>query len=225
MNISVLIPWRETGPERRRVFDWVLTRCRTLLPSAQICLGDSGHEIFNRGASLNQAAQQADGDVLVLADADTFFHRDQILDAAAWSQECETWVLPYDIYMNLDDTTTERLLTGLPDDDVDPAQVGAEFRLRDSVSGLIVITRAGFVEVGGFDENFRGWGYEDRAFECAANTLLNRVLRMEGYCYHLAHPPTMRFEQPQIDHNRARSDEYRRLVGKPDQIRQMMATQ
>lgn len=221
MSLSVLIPWRKTSPARRRILNWTLARCQALLPEADICMGDSGHDVFNRGASLNLAAATAQGDVLLIVDADTFFHRNQILDAVAWAQERETWVLPYDVYMNLDEVTTEQLLVSNPTVTVDPAKVGADFRLRDSVSGLIVIERKGFNEIGGFDEQFRGWGYEDRAFECAANTLLNPCLRMEDYCYHLAHPPTLRFDQPQIDFNRVRAEEYRKLVGRPDLMRQL----
>lgn len=221
MTISVLIPWRETGVDRRMAFDWITLRCEALLPAAQICVADSGHEPFNRGASVNRAAREARGDVLVIVDADTFFHREQIRAAVQLVQD-DTWVLPYDVYVNLDNATTTRLLSSSPTVQVDPADVGAEFWLRDSVSGLIVLTRSGFGRMGGFDEHFRGWGYEDRAFECAANTLLGPCQRLPGHCYHLAHEATERFDQPEISHNQALAEHYRQLTGQPERMRQLV---
>lgn len=222
MSISVLIPWRDTGVDRRMAFDWTTLRCEALLPAAQICVADSGHEPFNRGASVNCAATQARGDALVILDADTFFHQEQIIEAVQSLHGHDVWILPYEVYINLDVATTGQLLSSSPTVTVDPMAVGAEFRLTDSVSGLIVLTRSGFEQVGGFDERFRGWGFEDRAFECAANTLLAPCLRLPGYCYHLAHEVTERFDQPEIHHNRNLAEQYRQSTGQPDRMRQLV---
>lgn len=222
MSLSVLIPWRETSDDRRVIFEWTVARCQALLPGASITIGDSCHEPFNRGASINRAAAESKGDCLLILDADTFFHAEQISTAIQYIEHHDTWVLPYDVYVNLDDATTKRLLDSAPTVVVDPATVGADFWLHDSVSGLIVLSRDGFEQTGGFDEHFRGWGYEDRAFESAANTLLNPCRRVEGYCYHLAHTPSDRFEQIDIGFNRARAETYRRLVGYPARMRQLV---
>ncbi len=220
--ISVLIPWRESSPDRKRIFDWVLARCRALLPEAGISLADSGHEVFNRGASINLAAREAKGDVFLISDADTFFHADQIHAAVQLLENQQTWVLPYETYVNLDAGSTERILAGPPTASVVAEDVTADFWLKDSVSGLIVLTKEDFEAMGGYDEAFRGWGHEDRAFEAAANTLVGPCQRLPAYCYHLDHEPTMRFEQPEIGHNRLLAEEYRRVVGQRDAMKRLV---
>lgn len=218
--ISVLIPWRDDGADRGRIFAWIRERYRRLLPDAQLCLGDSGHEPFNRGASVNLAAQHAAHDLLLVADADTAFDPDVILLAGAMATLQDTWVLPYGTYVNLDEASTARLLARRPDVRIRDEEMTADFRLKDSVSGLVVMTRAGFERVGGFDESFRSWGYEDRAFESAANTLIGPCRRLpEESCFHLWHEPGLRFDQPDIDFNRERAEAYRRALGNPAAIR------
>lgn len=242
--ISVLIPWREprartcdeVHPEqdvfhpdpdahpsdRKLIFDWVLARCRALLPEAGISVADSGHEEFNRGASINLAASEAKGDVFLISDADTFFHADQIREAVMQAVIAETWVLPYETYINIDAASTARLLSAAPTVEVGPDEVSADHRLVDSVSGLIVLTKQAFGKSGGFDEHFRSWGYEDRAFESAANTLVGPCRRLPGACFHLDHEPTQRFEQPFIEHNRALASEYQKVTGQQNAMRRLV---
>lgn len=218
--ISVLVPWRDDQGDRAPIFEWLQARCAVLLPDAEMCLGDSGHHPFNRGASINRAAELADGDVFLIADADTAFDTAALSSAVAVAVAHDTWVLPYETYINLDQATTAVLLAGPPDVTIDPAEVGADFRLKDSVSGLVVTTRAGFERVGGFDESFRAWGYEDRAFESAANTLIGPIGRVpDACCFHLWHTPGLRFEQPEIEFNRQRAELYRAAAGDPAAIR------
>lgn len=220
--ISVLMPWRESSPERRRVFEWVTARLSFLLPGHQLCLGDSGHDQFNRGASINRAFEEATGDMLLISDADTVFNYFTVETAIDLAAE-RSWVLPYTEYLNLDAETTQRLLGSVPDVDIDEAKVGTDHRLTDSVSGLIVLSRPAFEQVGGFDEKFRSWGYEDRAFESAANTLVGPCSRLIDCCFHLDHPTTARFEQPQIEFNRLRAQEYKRLEGNHQAMRQLVS--
>lgn len=222
MTVSVLMPWSDDESDRGPIFDWVLARYGALLPGADVVLGDSGHEPFNRGASVNRAAAAARGDVFLIADADTAFVPELIEMAVDLAIREDTWVLPYSTYVNLDAASTEQLLAGSPDVAIEPDRVTADFRLKDAVSGLIVLTRAGFERMGGYDEGFRSWGYEDRAFESAANTLLNPGERILGHCFHLWHTPGERFDQPHILHNRDRAESYRLALGNVDRMRQLV---
>jgi hypothetical protein len=54
-------------------------------------------------------------------------------------------------------------------------------------SSCIVVPRALWESVGGFDERFEGWLGEDAAFYAACQALVG-VERFEGPCFHLWHP-------------------------------------
>ena len=67
--------------------------------------------------------------------------------------------------------------------------------------------------VGGFDESFIGWGYEDDAFRAALDVMVGKSLRLRGCnLYHMWHPvsPTDGFESPTIQHNRKLYSQYKR---------------
>lgn len=77
-----------------------------------------------------------------------------------------------------------------------------------------MISKAQWQAVGGFDVRFSGWGCEDEAFACAADTLLGPHVRYEDQLLvHLWHPPGLRSDDPKFAANRSRFDEYRRLSG------------
>lgn len=61
-----------------------------------------------------------------------------------------------------------------------------------SVSGVIVVPRRVWDAVGGFDEGFTEYGWEDVAFAHACS-LVAPVRRVDGPCWHLRHPRS-RFE-------------------------------
>ena len=56
-----------------------------------------------------------------------------------------------------------------------------------SVSSVVVVSRKQWELIGGFDEQFKGWGFEDTAFAAAAATF-GGIVRMEGEVIHFWHP-------------------------------------
>lgn len=56
-----------------------------------------------------------------------------------------------------------------------------------SWSCCFAIPRPGWDRLGGFDERFRGWGFEDMAFQSASVGLIGHE-RVEGDLFHLWHP-------------------------------------
>ena len=58
----------------------------------------------------------------------------------------------------------------------------------DACSSAVVVTRKTWDAVGGFDERFVGWGWEDVAFRCAVETVTGRELtKIASTCWHLFH--------------------------------------
>ena len=59
------------------------------------------------------------------------------------------------------------------------------------MSSVVVVSRKQWDIIGGFDEQFRGWGFEDTAFAAAAETF-GGIIRMDGEVIHFWHPTAAR---------------------------------
>ncbi len=227
--ISVCIPWRDNA-DRRRSFDWCKRRWQELLPDAELVTSDDPTQLtFSRSRAINQAARQAIGDVLILADADTTIdagalHMGLVI-AIDWP-----WVIPYTKYFNLDERSTRRILnsgkTEIPPnftyEHLIPHPAQAPY--GDPVSGVVIVNKAAFEAAGGFDERFQGWGYEDNAFTAAMETLVAPARRVpNGAVYHLWHPvaPGTTWDSPTIEQNKKRFKQYERARGNRDAMRSL----
>lgn len=146
---------------------------------------------FNRGAAINAAARAAaragDWDAVVIADADV------VLDRASQAEEARdravaTGRLTYahDHLTMLDTEATDLVLQGDPPSFV----VGGLTRHPNTWSQCLAVPRRLWEAVGGFDERFVGWGWDDLAFMSACWALGGGIERVRGDAYHLWHPRT-----------------------------------
>lgn len=214
-DVSVVMPWRSDHGHRDRILDWNYRRWRAFLPDAEI--GTWGHvgDPFSRSRARNKGVANSVGGVVVLADADTTVPSSlDLVIAIEWVRQTGQWVLPYETYFNLSEQDSERVLAGPVD-----ARLGVpdvwEFRLEDAVSGVIVLSREAFRSVGGYDEHFVGWGFEDRAFALALETMWGRPKRLPNHLLHLWHPVASNegFGNPSIHENQARWLRYMKAKG------------
>jgi hypothetical protein len=70
--------------------------------------------------------------------------------------------------------------------DITPGRVTKDYERSHAGGGLLVVTRAAFDAVGGYDESYQGWGYEDSDM----NLRLLRTVgwdRLPGWAWHLWH--------------------------------------
>lgn len=73
-----------------------------------------------------------------------------------------------------------------------------EIAHTNSVGGLLMLTKEAFFRIGGYDENFIGWGGEDVDI-CRRSGTINRVSKIsdtDAICWHLHHDNTIRTENP-----------------------------
>lgn len=225
-DLSVLIPYRGDGGPRDEIFDWLLARYAALLPKAEICVGRNEDDPFSRAKARNDAYRQATGDVFLVADADTVFNTVQIEAAVRLVSDDPTiWVLPYQWYYNLAEEYTRSILDQSPEQDVpEPTDESLwEFKL-ESWAGLLVMRRAAFERVKGYDERFIGWSFEDNAFRRALDTMVNPHRRLPSYALHLWHPVTHEstWGQPMFEHNRSLYKHYERCSGHRDAMRHLL---
>lgn len=180
MRVVVCVPYR--GGDTHRERNWAFARPRWEALGWPIVTADAGGRLFSRAGSRNAAARDAGGwDVALFVDSDIVVRElEPVLAAVDFAAEVGAMVLPHDECVGLTAGGTARVVAGRDD----WARVK---RIQQAPSGLFAIARDAWDAVGGQDERFSGWGFEDSSFLAAVGTLA-RAVRRPGRIYHLWHP-------------------------------------
>jgi len=182
-QISLLVPFRDDGEHRSRVWRWLRRYWLAHLDSVEIIQGHSASRPFNKSEAVNQAAARARGRVFVILDADAYQDAEAIQYCADAIEAAENtgrrrWFMPYDKLYRLSRDATEALLHTDPTDPFSPVSSGDHEPGSDCDYGhqygalMQVMSRSAFFHVGGMDPRFaRGWGGEDVSLLRALDTL------------------------------------------------------
>lgn len=181
MKFAVIIPWADTGcMHRYRAFEFVRKRCQKLNPD-EVIIAEGNSKAWNKGKVVNQAVMNTDADVLLILDADVCLNWKAVKRHIRLVKR-GTIISPCRAIRRLNIEQTNNILTG--------------GRVRGStatdmvfhlVGGAFMITRADFIEVGGFDERYEGWGWEDT--DLAHRLIHKQCITVECDAIHLYHPP------------------------------------
>lgn len=78
-----------------------------------------------------------------------------------------------------------------------------EFASGESPGGCNMITREAFEKIGGYDERFIGWGFEDTDFfhRSLKVNRLGRITDEKAICWHMHHDQAIRLENPHYQNN------------------------
>ncbi len=195
-RVALLVPLGGDDPHRAKVWSWLRRRWQEAWPEARIVEGRS--EPFSRARSINDAAAQArDADVYVIVDADSWCDANVVREAVAAVKD---YLLPWTPGYRLNERYTREVLARNPYRErftrprITP---NLERAPHTHLSGCVVVTREAFEAVGGFDEEFTGWGFEDTAFIYALDHAAGRPKGQRGSgnprgsasLIHLWHPP------------------------------------
>ncbi|MFN8256700.1 MAG: glycosyltransferase [Bacteroidales bacterium] len=157
-----------------------------------ICHAGQGH-FWNRAHALNIGSKEAKGDYLIFGDIDMIYPRKFITSIA---ENIDPMV-----FVNYRCFYLRKNHSGLSLKDIDNLNfANKKFESSSNASGLLAVSRSIFSELGGYDESFCVWGFED-------NDLLKRLLdkgidqkwltNSMDYVYHQWH----KFEKPVIEPN------------------------
>lgn len=220
MRVACAVPWRPGQPDRERHHAIVKAHLRSILPDAHHVDVDTGHEAFCLAGCRNQgvrAAEEAACDVVVLCDADTLPEKEPLLEAVEGAADGRLH-LPYRLFKGFSPKGTAAFLSGTP-----AHQCEVELQTEWSTGGIMVIQPDAWWRMGGSDERFRGWGFEDTAARVAADALLGPTVRHDGTIYHLWHPTARNPASPLFKANEALMRRYAEAEGNPDAVRAIVA--
>lgn len=193
MRTVILVP-RRAHPERDKLWEWCKVRWQRYHPTLQIYEGHHEGGPFNRSAAINTASRLADADgpwdYAIIIDADIFLRASQVRDAVKRAQKTGRVTWAHTRWRGLNSEWTKKIVGRGRD-------MGAEIRDVDmdvlvektnpiSWSCCIVVPRKVWDAIGGFDERFVGWGFEDHAFRAVVCGLYGWE-RLKGDVYHLFH--------------------------------------
>lgn len=200
--LTVIIPYCPDGGRRDINLSWVHRRISKLLPDAEVITPIQEQAPFSRSMTCNYGAKQASGDVLLICDADMIFDLDlienglKIVHDAPWiAPMCQKWDLTWQASNKLLNMSSDVELKSL---DMEIARKWGAERCRGGA--MLMITKDNYFKVGGFDERFNGWGFEDNAFFLMANAILGEFVETDNVAYHLWHPQSIN-QYPQLTQN------------------------
>lgn len=218
----ILVPRRADNGFRDALWDWTKGWWEREQSHMPIFEGHHDSGQFNRAAAVNRAAALAgDWDVAVIIDSDVICDPQRVKDAVALAHETGKLVYPHDVRKDLNQGGSRRVMAG----DQGNWDRYVHKRYPDMVSSVIVVPRRLWDEIGGFDESFEGWGYEDTAFAAAADTFGKGHIRLPGEVWHFWHPTARegRPGTPTWSINSAKGQRYRAAIGNVAAIRALQA--
>jgi hypothetical protein len=191
--VAFCIPWRE-APKRIPLLTTVLDEIESRY-EWPIYFSDPEGPIFSRARAINRAAVRAfenGHEVVVINDADTLFQAQSLETAVARTMADKKSRLPYDQYLLMDQGDTNRYVA--------TREVGGMV-YDGACSGVLVIHRDTWSELGGFDERYIGWGAEDVEF-----AIRHQFERVPGKCWGMWHEPDERGELTRLNMERLRTE-------------------
>lgn len=220
MRTVVLVPRRVDGGRRDFVWSWIRSRWEREHPAWDIFEGHHDDGPFNRSAAINTAAQAAgDWDVAVIADSDSFTGPDQIDAAVAKAVDTGAMAIAYERYCYVNRQMSEQIMAGWNGSWWD----GVEFTMTNTCSNMNVVGHKLWTAVGGFDEGFVGWGWEDCAFSVCCAAFGGRV-RVPGELWHLWHQPSAENnkDSPEWQAGLDRLNRYSACEEDPKKVRELL---
>jgi len=196
--VRVGIPWRPT-PDRVPAFEktksWYERHGLTVFASDE----KRPQLHFNIAAARNHLVKTVipRSDVYILSDADTIPEWGALKEAVLAVAHGSPFVhLPYHLYRHESGGVVD-----------------------GACSGILVFSYEAWAFLGGQDEQFRGWGFEDSSFRLAHETLLGPMVRHKGVATAAGHVPAKR---DRTNVNRRRWTYYAAALGDTEQMRRLV---
>lgn len=191
---NVLLVPRRAHPERDKLWAYARSRWERHFPDLEIAEGYHEDGPFNRSAAVNTAARLAgDWDFGIVIDGDVLCSARNVTEAIQTAHHTGRVTYAHTRWRGMSEYWTKRLLADRRDlgSDLDRDEMDLYVERTNPISWscCIVFPRAVFDDLGGLDERFRGWGFEDMALQSVIVGLYGHD-RIGGDVIHLWHDRT-----------------------------------
>lgn len=199
---SYVITHRSSTNDRKRNLDYLIEYITNTFTGVEIIVVEQDNEeryfngkcvkvfirdggLFSRSKCLNEGFNKATHDKILFADNDLLIPVDQINDSLILldSYEC---VNPYTDVRDMSEADTINVIRT---NDIHNIR---NYSNRGGIvfsGGACFFTREGYARIGGYDEEFIGWGGEDNACSHKIHNVLKHI-QIDGYCLHMHHDRT-----------------------------------
>lgn len=184
--MDLIVPWRDTGDPYRRAHFWRLAHYYNDHGLHVIAADRPGD--FNRAAARNAGVRAAKSMVVCVIDADNLIAPQAILEAGAQAGVNGGLVKPFRRFGYMSPESTDAWYAGTLDPFVTRPTWEGDGPQEGFAGGAYVMRRQDWMDLGGMDEQFTGWGAEDDAFTITAERALGKARTVVGTAFHLWHP-------------------------------------
>jgi len=137
------------------------------------------NDAIHKSECYNIGVKASSSEYLILADSDIVVDINFLKNIENYFDSTNL-VIPFNKpFIMLTDDETNKLVS-------DNIIEGVTERGTQNISGILLMSRRSFYEIGGYDPQFIGWGPEDIAFYYKAEKILG-VKILEGRVYHMYH--------------------------------------
>lgn len=185
MRQQIIIPWRDVDcVYRRKHFNFLVNYYSQ---EFDVIFGDYDGE-FNRSAARNGGVEKSNSEISVIIDADNYIPLQQIHNAIRAASRSDSLVKPFKYFGYLTEESTNGFYECQEILGVDFSPTYIQPPQDNFTGGAYVMKKSMWLELGGMDEGFVGWGAEDDAFHLLCKNNGIKIRYVDGYDYHLYHP-------------------------------------
>ncbi len=199
-KVSYIFRYKEAGEERKQAQVFIISYLRKCFPALEIIVVEQGEKqtlflpeawnvrlileeytgIFNRCRPYNIGAAASSRPILAFGDGDIFLKKEDYLSCFEATKNFDAVTPNKDLVLNVEIEDLEKHTFKFLNNR----------RVNAFAGGLLVLTRAAFDKIGGWDERFIAWGHEDLAMShLIFQTLKSKTFFLDFY--HIDHPRTL----------------------------------
>lgn len=145
-------------------------------------------EPYNRSWGFNIAYRESDSSHIVFGDSDIIMHTGEFRASLEAAESLDV-VSPYSSVIDLDPGESLMALEGMALISR-PGRGEQDNQKINLCGGIVIFSRDALEMVGGWDEDFVGWGGEDDMMTFKVNAARLKTASMPFRCFHLWHPRT-----------------------------------